>query len=114
MLRITRGGALYCAWVEEMAPKLAVAAVTLFERKFLAEELQKISAVKHIYPSDANFLLIKIDHAAEIYGQLVTKSIIVRNRSTVALCESCLRITVGKPEENKILLAAIQSVVKKK
>lgn len=86
----------------------------LAERKFLAEELQKISAVKHIYPSDANFLLIKIDHAAEIYDQLVTKSIIVRNRSTVALCESCLRITVGKPEENKILLAAIQSVVKKK
>mgnify|MGYP006145724879 FL=1 len=85
--------------------------VILSERTLLIDELQKISAVKHIYPSDANFLLVKIDNASDIYDKLVTKSIIVRNRSTVALCESCLRITVGRPEENKTLLTAIQSVV---
>lgn len=85
--------------------------IILAERELLTEELQKISAVKHIYPSDANFLLVKIDNATEIYNKLVEQSIIVRNRSTVELCESCLRITVGKPQENKTLLAAIQSVI---
>jgi histidinol-phosphate aminotransferase len=85
--------------------------VILSERVLLIDELQKISAVKYIYPSDANFLLVKIDNASDIYDKLVAKSIIVRNRSTVALCESCLRITVGRPEENKTLLTAIKSVV---
>ena len=85
--------------------------VILSERALLIAELKKISAVKHIYPSDANFLLVKIDNASDIYEKLVTKSIIVRNRSTVALCESSLRITVGRPEENKILITAIKAVV---
>lgn len=85
--------------------------IILSERTLLIDELQKISAVKHIYPSDANFLLVKIDNASNIYDKLVEKSIIVRNRSTVALCESCLRITVGRPEENKTLLTAIKSVI---
>ena len=85
--------------------------VILSERALLIAELKKISAVKHIYPSDANFLLVKIDNASDIYEKLVTKSIIVRNRSTVALCENSLRITVGRPEENKILITAIKAVV---
>ena len=85
--------------------------VILSERALLIDELKKISAVKHIYPSDTNFLLVKIDNASDIYDKLVTKSIIVRNRSTVALCESSLRITVGRPEENKILLTAIKALV---
>ena len=85
--------------------------VILSERTLLIDELNTISAIKHIYPSDANFLLVKIDNASHIYNKLVTQSIIVRNRSNVALCENCLRITVGRPEENKTLLAAIKSVV---
>ena len=85
--------------------------VILSERALLIDELKKISAVKHIYPSDANFLLVKIDNASYIYEKLVAKSIIVRNRSTVALCENSLRITVGRPEENKILITAIKAVV---
>ena len=85
--------------------------VILSERTLLIDELNTISAIKHIYPSDANFLLVKIDNASHIYNKLVTQLIIVRNRSNVALCENCLRITVGRPEENKTLLAAIKSVV---
>lgn len=85
--------------------------IILSERDMLASELNKIEAVRHIYPSDANFLLVKIDGASEIYDALVKKSIIVRNRSTVTLCENCLRITVGKPEENKTLLTAIKAVI---
>jgi histidinol-phosphate aminotransferase len=61
--------------------------------------------VLDIYPSDANFILVKTTDANGIYDFLVDKGIIVRNRSKVELCEGCLRITVGTPEENKTLLA---------
>lgn len=76
----------------------------LAERTVLVEALQKLPFVQHIYPTDANFVLVKVDDANAIYQYLVNKSIIVRNRNTVSLCLGCVRITVGTPEENKILL----------
>ena len=76
----------------------------LAERTNLINSLQKLKLVQHIYPTDANFVLIKVDNSNSIYKYLVTKSIIVRNRNTVSLCNDCLRITVGTPEENRILL----------
>ncbi len=80
----------------------------LNQREFIKKELEKFSFVKTIYPSDANFLLIKVDGAKKIYRFLANQEIIVRDRSSVALCDGCLRITVGSPEENQLLLEALK------
>lgn len=76
----------------------------LAEREVLNAELQKIDYIRKIYPTDANFILIKVDDANRLYQFLVEQSIIVRNRTTVSLCEGCIRITVGTPEENRTLI----------
>ena len=76
----------------------------LTERKILIQELEQLPMVKHIYPTDANFVLIKVDDANAVYQYLVNESIIVRNRNTVSLCLGCVRITVGTPEENSVLI----------
>jgi len=78
--------------------------ILLAERTVLVNALQKLPIVEHIYPTDANFVLVKVSDANAIYNYLVNKSIIVRNRNTVSLCMGCLRITVGTPEENRILI----------
>ena len=75
----------------------------LVQRDWLHKNLLKLSFVEKIYPSDANFLLVKVTDANTIYRTLIEKGIVVRNRSSVALCNNCLRITVGTPEENAIL-----------
>ena len=61
-----------------------------------------------VYPSDANFLLVKVDAPNELYDFLAAKGIVVRNRSTVTLCEGCLRLTIGQPKENDDLIAAMK------
>jgi histidinol-phosphate aminotransferase len=86
--------------------------ILLTERTSLTGELQKLPMVQHIYPTDANFVLVKVTDANAVYQYLVTKSIIVRNRNTVSLCLGCLRITVGTPEENKILIQELTSFQK--
>ena len=78
------------------------------ERGLLADELKKFSFVQKVYPSDANFILVKTDGPKEIYNFLVEKKIIIRDRSTVSLCEGCLRMTVGSPAENSLLLEALR------
>lgn len=78
------------------------------ERELLTQALLKLPFVHHVYPSDANFLLIKTANPRGIYNHLVALGIIIRDRSSVILCEGCLRITVGTPLENKKLLAALQ------
>ena len=72
------------------------------------EELAKFSFVLKIYPSEANFLLVKTTDAHKIYNYLVIQKIIIRDRSKVELCEGCLRITIGTKEENKILLETLK------
>lgn len=84
-----------------------VVAEIVRQRENLAEELKKFSFVSRVYPSDANFLLVKTSDANAIYKYLVEQKIVVRNRTNVELCEGCLRITVGTPEENGILLSAL-------
>jgi len=79
-------------------------ATTVVEREKLKNELLNISGTEAVFPSDANFLLVRMKDARSIYGQLSDKGIIVRDRSKVTLCEDCLRITVGTPEENKQLI----------
>lgn len=80
----------------------------LHERQKLAEALQTLPQVEFVYPSDANFLLVKIENARAVYGHLLTQAIVVRDRSRVRLCEGCLRITVGTPAENQRLIAALR------
>ena len=82
---------------------------TIGEREKLVSELAKLPVVTKIYPSDANFILVKTTDARGIYEHLVKDGIIVRDRSRVILCEGCLRITIGKKEENKTLLNALQN-----
>jgi histidinol-phosphate aminotransferase len=65
--------------------------------------------VRKIYPSEANFVLVKTTDADRIYKFLLEEKIVVRNRNNVELCEGCLRITVGTAEENAGLLAALKS-----
>jgi len=76
-------------------------------RNALATVLQSMPAVEKVYPSDANFLLIKIKNARKIYEYLLTKGIVVRDRSKVTLCEDCLRITIGTENENTRLVDAL-------
>jgi len=81
----------------------------LDERTVLIKGLKKISLIQQIYPTDANFVLVKVPDANLLYYHLVNKSIIVRNRNTVSLCNGCLRITVGTPKENRILLEELKN-----
>ncbi len=76
------------------------------EREFLVEELEKLPIVEKIYPSDANFLLVQVSDANSIYKQLVNKKIITRNRHSQI--DNCIRITVGTPNENRMLLAELK------
>jgi len=80
---------------------------TVIERDRLAASLEKLPLVVKVYPSDANFILAKTIDAKAIYQYLVTLGIVVRDRSRVELCAGCLRITVGTPDENEKLIAAL-------
>jgi len=81
---------------------------TLAERDKLVLTLKDLSFVLDIYPSDANFILVKTTDAKGIYNFLVQHGIIIRDRSKVELCEGCLRITIGTPQENKLLIETLQ------
>ncbi|WP_312790815.1 histidinol-phosphate transaminase [Sphingobacterium sp.] len=85
---------------------------TVAEREKLVRELLELEYVHHITPSDANFILVKMDQPREVYDYLVQYGIIVRDRSKVELCEGCLRITVGTPAENQILLEKLNQINK--
>jgi len=77
-------------------------------REELFKELLELNFVKKIYPSEANFILIKVDDANKRYDQLLKKGIVVRNRSSQPLCYNCLRITIGTKEENNQLINALK------
>ena len=82
---------------------------TVAEREKLTSELNTLESVLTIYPSDANFILVKTIKPKEIYQFMVNRGIIVRDRSKVELCEGCLRITIGTPNENEILIEAFKN-----
>jgi histidinol-phosphate aminotransferase len=81
---------------------------TVEQREWLSEELLKLPFTETVYPSDANFLLVKMNGAKGIYEYLSLKGIVVRDRSKVILCDDCLRITIGTTDENKQLLEALK------
>jgi histidinol-phosphate aminotransferase len=80
------------------------------ERARLQHELEKIPVVRHIYKSDANFLLVEMNKAKEIHRKLAQKGIIVRYRGAEPGCSNCLRITVGAKNENNQLLQALKTI----
>ena len=82
----------------------------LAERSKMVEALEALPDCQKVYPSDANFVLAKINNATALYNALVDRGIIVRNRSKVRLCNDCLRITIGTPAENEALLAALREI----
>ena len=83
-------------------------AIIISERNKLKTDLEEISFIMKVYPSDANFLLVKVDNAIVRYNQLVEYGIIVRNRTNQPICENCLRFTVGTKEENKKLMNTLK------
>lgn len=77
------------------------------QREALLQVLDKVSFVNKIYPTEANFILVKVDDANKRYDELIAKGIVIRNRTTQPLCENCLRFTIGTEEENKKLMEAL-------
>ena len=82
----------------------------LTERTELVAQLESLPMVVKVYPSDANFVLVRVNDANATYRYLVEQGIIVRNRNNVSLCLGCLRITVGIPEENTLLIEALKNM----
>ena len=83
--------------------------ITVEQRESLKEELAPLPFVEEIYPSDANFILVRMSNAREIYNYLSTNGIIVRDRSRILLCNNCLRITIGTPDENTQLITTLKN-----
>ena len=106
--RLTQEEAIKClqqpdkvqAWVNTL----------LEERTRVMEEIVKLPCCIRVFPTDANFFLAKVYEATQIYDYLVSEGIIVRNRTHVALCNDCLRITIGTKEENDTLLEALSKI----
>lgn len=84
--------------------------ILLEERTRLMKEFGRLLCCERVYPTDANFFLAKVCDAKQIYDYLVSRGIIVRNRTNVALCKDCLRITIGTKEENDALLEALKEL----
>ena len=82
----------------------------LEQRSLLAKALSQIPFIKEVYPSDANFLLAKVDDANQRYSQLIKRGIVVRNRTNQLLCDNCLRFTIGTEEENKLLVKILNQL----
>lgn len=82
----------------------------LIQRKKLALKLELIPFIEEVYPTDANFILVKVDDANLRYQQLIKKGIVIRNRTTQPLCENTLRLTVGTIAENKALIEAMLEI----
>lgn len=103
--------AAQAAALDALAEKSAVdhrVAAILAERDALRSALAGIEAVEAVFPSDANFLLVRTVDAGGLYRHLLDDSIVVRNRDSVELCGGCLRITVGTPDENAMLLESMR------
>ncbi|WP_439128850.1 histidinol-phosphate transaminase [Polaribacter sp.] len=80
------------------------------QRNQLITRLKEINFIKEIYPTDCNFVLVKVDDATKRYNQLVAKGIVVRNRTTQPLCENTLRFTIGTKDENEKLIKVLKDI----
>lgn len=82
----------------------------IFERNRVAKVLTEIPFVLKVYPSDANFILFKVDNAVKRYNQLLNKGIVIRNRTNEPLCNNCLRITIGTSDENEKVISILKTL----
>lgn len=96
--------------LDRLAEKEDWVKMILAERANLIDELSRLSLVEKIYPSDANFILAKVNDPNGIYNKLAEQGIVVRNRNNVSMCEGCLRITIGTEQENKTLVEALRKL----
>ncbi len=87
----------------------AQVATIKMQRRWMEKELAQVPAVKKVYPSDANFLLVKVENANALYDYLAENGAIVRNRSKMPLCADTLRITIGTPQENRRTLSLLKA-----
>ena len=83
---------------------------TILERNKLEKKLENFPFVKKVYPSDSNFLLVKVANANNVYKYLLDNGIVVRNRSQIKGCEECLRITIGTPKQNNLLINVLKRI----
>jgi histidinol-phosphate aminotransferase len=81
------------------------------QREKLLKVLVNIKFIEKIYSTEANFILIKVDDANKRYDELIAKEIVIRNRTTQALCENTLRLTIGTEEENRKLMDALLEII---
>ncbi len=81
------------------------------ERNRIMDVLQKMPGILKVFSSDANFILIRVADAGEVYRGLLDKGIVVRDRSSMPLCDGCIRITIGTANENKLMLEALVELV---
>jgi len=82
----------------------------IIQREDLIKVLHEVKFVSKIYPTEANFILIKVDNANKRYNELIAKGIVIRNRTTQPLCENTLRLTIGTAAENKKLMEALLAI----
>lgn len=82
----------------------------IFERNRVAKVLTEIPFVLKVYPSNANFILFKVDNAVKRYNQLLNKGIVIRNRTSEPLCDNCLRITIGTSDENEKVISILKKL----
>lgn len=80
------------------------------ERDHMLPAFQDLPICEKVYPTDSNFFLAKVKNATEIYNYLIERGVVVRNRTKVTLCNNCLRITIGTPQENNELLACLRQL----
>ena len=96
--------------LNNLEKKDQMVAQILANREILKTELEKLPIVKRVYRSDANFFLVKINEAREVYLKLIDQQVILRDRSKVVLCEDGIRITIGTQEENKKLIEELKKL----
>lgn len=98
--------------IDQREVKQDIVESILQQREILRDELEKISGVKKVYPSEANFLLVEFEKALELFEYLKEKDIIIRNRTQELHCDNCLRITVGKPKQNQQVIQEVKKFYK--
>ena len=97
--------------LENISAKEKMVRQLLQERERVTNLLAEMKGIHLVFPSDANFLLVKMENAQEVYHKLLEKLIILRNRSYVHLCEGSLRISIGKKEENDEMLRGLRQAL---
>ena len=94
--------------LDEAGSVLQMTARLIEEREQLRRDISRLRYVQRVYESDTNFLLVKMDDGDAVYRYLLDTGLVVRNRGHLAMCEGCLRITVGTPEQNAELVSALE------